>query len=75
MKTIAFTQARANLKKIVDAAERGQVVKITRNGRVVAELHPPQESVDKYWEKRKPFIPKKAKMLEFFMEQRRQERW
>jgi antitoxin (DNA-binding transcriptional repressor) of toxin-antitoxin stability system len=46
MKTFAFSKARSHLKQIVELAAKGEIVKITRNGKTIAEFHPPLEAED-----------------------------
>ena len=54
MKSIAFSEARSHFKQIVDSAAKGETVKITRNGKTVAELRPPIEAEEAYWKSIKP---------------------
>lgn len=46
MKTVSVTEARANLSKLLTRAEHGETIGITRRGRVVAWLIPPQPLPD-----------------------------
>lgn len=48
---MSVREARANFAHALDAAERGEQVSITRNGKTVAELGPPKTSVGFDWER------------------------
>ena len=51
MKTIAVSELRANLMKVLKKTEHGSTINITSRGRVVAKLVPPEYSSDKAKEK------------------------
>jgi prevent-host-death family protein len=74
MKTIAFTEARSHFKEIVDAATKGETVKITRNGKTVAELHPPVEAQAAYWKSVKPLNIGKRGLSKLLLDERRSSR-
>ena len=48
---MSVREARANFARALDAAERGEQVSITRNGKTVAELGPPPKKVGFDWER------------------------
>ena len=51
---MSVREARANFAVALDAAERGEHVTITKNGKAVAELGPPRESAvpeEGFWER------------------------
>jgi prevent-host-death family protein len=50
---MSVREARANFATALDAAERGEHVIITKNGKPVAELGPPQKEAAKegFWER------------------------
>jgi prevent-host-death family protein len=43
---MSVREARANFAAVLDAAERGEHVTITKNGKAVAEIGPPQTGLD-----------------------------
>ena len=47
MKTVQLSEARRGLSDLVRAAERGESVTITRRGKEVARLVPPEKEVRK----------------------------
>ncbi len=48
---MSVREARANFAHALDAAERGEQVSITRNGKTVAELGPPPKKTGFDWER------------------------
>jgi prevent-host-death family protein len=74
MKTIAFTEARSHFKEIVDAATKGETVKITRNGKTVAELRPPVETEAAYWRSIKPLNIGKRGLSKILLKDQRSSR-
>lgn len=48
---MSVREARSNFASALDAAERGEAVTITRNGKAVAELGPPTKKVGFDWER------------------------
>jgi len=74
MKTISFTAARSQFKNMVDAAANGDVVRITRNGKTVAELRPPAEDELEYWKGVKPLNIGKGGLSQLLLDERRQSR-
>jgi len=72
MKTIAFTEARSHFKQMVDAAAKGEVVRITRNGKTVAELRPPLEREQAYWSGVSPLNIGKGGLSRLLDEDRKQ---
>ena len=74
MKTIAFTEARSHFKEIVDAATKGETVKITRNGKTVAELRPPAEAEEAYWKAIKPLNIGKGGLSRLLLDDRNSSR-
>ena len=47
---MSVREARANFAHAIEAAERGERVTITKNGKPVAELGPPEKKVGFDWE-------------------------
>ena len=70
MKTIAFSAARSHFKEIVDHAAKGETVKITRNGKTIAELRPPMEAEQAYWKKARPLNIGKGGLSRLLLEER-----
>ena len=56
MKTVNLAEAKAHLSELVDSAEAGETVQITRRGKPVAQLVPAPR-------KRKPFDLKELQRL------------
>lgn len=48
---MSVREARANFAHAIDAAERGEQVSITRNGKTVAELGPPRKKSGFDWDR------------------------
>lgn len=48
---MSVREARSNFAFALDAAERGESVTITKNGKAVAELGPPKKKVGFDWER------------------------
>lgn len=48
---MSVREARSNFAHALDAAERGESVTITKNGKAVAELGPPKKKVGFDWER------------------------
>ncbi|MEG3087652.1 type II toxin-antitoxin system Phd/YefM family antitoxin [Sphingomonas sp. PB4P5] len=48
---MSVREARANFAHVLDAAERGEQVSITRNGKTIAELGPPPKKIGFDWER------------------------
>lgn len=44
MKTVPFTEAKAKLSALIDAVESGETIDISRHGKTVARLVPPEAS-------------------------------
>ena len=44
MKTIPVSDLRSNLKHILALVKEGKTIDITQRGKVIASIHPPQES-------------------------------
>lgn len=74
MKTISFTEARGQFKNIVDAAAKGDVIRITRNGKTVAELRPPVEAELEYWKSVKPLNIGKGGLSQLLIDERQSSR-
>ena len=74
MRTIAFSDARSHFKEIIDSASEGEVVKITRNGKTVAEIRPPEEQSRNYWKSVKPLNIGKGGLSRLLMEERQKSR-
>jgi prevent-host-death family protein len=70
MKTMAFSEARSHFKEVVDSAEKGEVIKITRNGKTVAEIRPSQEEELGYWKSAKPLNIGKGGLSRLLLEER-----
>jgi prevent-host-death family protein len=51
MQTTTFTNFRQKAKDYFDAVERGEIVRISRHGKVVAELVPASEGVLPRWKR------------------------
>jgi antitoxin (DNA-binding transcriptional repressor) of toxin-antitoxin stability system len=59
MRTISVTKAKAQFTSVIRAAEGGETLLISRDGKTVAEIHPPNpvkaidwEAGDRYWRDR-----------------------
>ena len=69
MKTVTIAKAKASLSALVDRAEAGEEIAITRHGKTVARLAPPDQprkplrSLAEF-RKRMPRLPKPAAVLE-----------
>ena len=61
MQTIAVSDLRANLMKVLKNIEKGSTVLITSRGKIVAKLIPPEESI-KTAEKKLTELSKIAKI-------------
>ena len=48
MTTVSIREARIHLSELVDAANRGETVVITRHGRTVARLSPPSPAKESF---------------------------
>jgi antitoxin (DNA-binding transcriptional repressor) of toxin-antitoxin stability system len=59
---------------MVDAAASGDVVRITRNGKAVAELRPPAEDEFEYWKGVKPLNIGKGGISRLLLDERRRSR-
>lgn len=55
MQETTFTELRAQAKHFFDLVEAGEVVRVTRNGRPIAEIHPIARDVPSW--KRRPARP------------------
>lgn len=80
MKPVSLKEARKRLGNLVDAAERGETVVITRRGRKVAQLVParpekPRAGFPDLTEFRKSIKLKGKPMSETVIEMRREERF
>lgn len=75
MKTAAFSEVRSRLKEMVDQASKGEVVQITRNGKIVAELRPPLGNDSGYWKKFKPLKLGKPGLGSLLANERERHRW
>ncbi len=52
MTQTTFTEFRKHAKAYFDSVEKGEIVQVLRHGKVIAEVIPPHESVDKKaWKK------------------------
>jgi prevent-host-death family protein len=65
MNTVQLRDAKANLSKLVDAAERGESTTITRHGREVAVLVPIEEHAKAMAAARKETLEGKPDFFEF----------
>ena len=74
MKTVALAQARSHFKEMIDAAAKGEVIQITRNGKPVAELRAPLVADYEYWKTRKPLNIGKGGLSSLLQEERDQSR-
>jgi antitoxin (DNA-binding transcriptional repressor) of toxin-antitoxin stability system len=54
MTRVNFTEFRNNASHYLTKAEKGEVIKITRHGKIIAEIKPPTDETDKIpaWKKK-----------------------
>jgi len=53
MTKTTFTEFRKHAKTYFDSVEKGEIVRVIRHGKVIAEIVPPHEALDrKAWKKR-----------------------
>ena len=53
MTQTTFTEFRKHAKAYFDSVEKGETVRVIRHGKVIAEIVPPHESLDKRaWKRR-----------------------
>lgn len=63
MKTANFSDFRKNAAAFLDAVEKGEVVRIMRHGRPVADLTPVAAEGKPSWKQAPPVIPLKGASL------------
>lgn len=74
MVTITQTELRDNIKKYMDAVERGEEVEICRRGKPVATLSPRRQSSKEYWKNVRPHKREGVRLTEAVLEER-EEGW
>jgi prevent-host-death family protein len=57
MKAVTSTEFRKKVFSLLDDVENGERVLVTRHGRVVAELSPPDRSTQPAWKRAGPGLP------------------
>jgi antitoxin (DNA-binding transcriptional repressor) of toxin-antitoxin stability system len=65
MTTIKFTEFRNNASFYLTRAEKGEIIRIIRHGKVIAEITPPSSETDKtsVWKKKGLQLEVKGKSL------------
>lgn len=51
MYTATFTELRRHAKRYLDAVERGETVRVTRRGRIIAQIVPADDNTKPSWKK------------------------
>ena len=71
MVTITFTKFRQNAKTYFDAVEKGEVIRVLRHGKVIAQIISPGRKVDADWKKRSPLVIPGVSLSKTILEERR----
>ena len=57
MKTVSFTEFRKHAAEFLDEVERGEVIRILRHGKAVADISPVHVENKPSWKKTPPQLP------------------
>ena len=71
---ISFTEFRDNAKDYFDAVEKGEVVQVTRHGKVIAEISSPCKRVPSWKQWRTKLTLKGVSVSDMVIEERRKGR-
>lgn len=70
MVSISFTRFRQNAKTYFDAVGRGEIVRVLRRGKVIAEIVPPAQKRKHYTQQNKQFVIPGVSLSRIILEER-----
>jgi prevent-host-death family protein len=65
LRTVKFTEFRNNASLYLNEVEKGEIIKITRHGKAIAEIMPPSSDLNKFpaWKKKRLRLAVKGKSI------------